>query len=144
MVMTLAIKLVIIAALILSIFIPFGYFLHGERTKKRYKRSIAFNAFFFFGIIVIAGVMMFITDPVQAAQASSDAGMSTGLGYLAAALSTGLSCVGIAVASAASAALGAISEDPSALGKSLIFVGLAEGVCLYGLIISFMIIGKLG
>ena len=41
-------------------------------------------------------------------------------------------------------ALGAISEDPSALGKSLIFVGLAEGVCLYGLIISFMIIGKLG
>ena len=133
--MTLAIKLAIIAALILSIFIPFGYFLHGERTKKRYKRSIAFNAFFFFGIIVIAGVMMFVTNPVQAAQAGSDA-----------ALSTGLSCVGggIAVASAASAALGAISEDPSALGKSLIFVGLAEGVCLYGLIISFMIIGKLG
>ena len=64
--MTLAIKLAIIAALILSIFIPFGYFLHGERTKKRYKRSIAFNAFFFFGIIVIAGVMMFVTDPVQA------------------------------------------------------------------------------
>ena len=36
--MTLAIKLAIIAALILSIFIPFGYFLHGERTKKRYKQ----------------------------------------------------------------------------------------------------------
>ena len=50
---------------------------------------------------------------------------------------------GIAVASAASAALGAISEDQSILGKSLIFVGLAEGVALYGLIISFMIIGKL-
>ena len=63
--MTLAIKLAIIAALILSIFIPFGYFLHGERTKKRYKRSIAFNAFFFFGIIVIAGVMMFVTDLMQ-------------------------------------------------------------------------------
>ena len=42
----------------------------------------------------------------------------------------GLSCIGggIAVASAASAALGAISEDQSILGKSLIFVGLAEGV----------------
>ena len=40
-------------------------------------------------------------------------------------------------------ALGAISEDSSVLGKSLIFVGLAEGVCLYGLIISFMILGKL-
>ena len=66
-------------------------------------------------------------------------------GYLAAALVTGLSCIGggIAVASAASAALGAISEDSSVLGKSLIFVGLAEGVCLYGLIISFMILGNL-
>ena len=55
------------------------------------------------------------------------------------------SCIGggIAVASAASAALGAISEDSSVLGKSLIFVGLAEGVCLYGLIISFMILGNL-
>ena len=48
-----------------------------------------------------------------------------------------------AVASAASAALGAISEDQSILGKSLIYVGLAEGVCLYGLIIAFMILGKL-
>ena len=50
---------------------------------------------------------------------------------------------GIAVSAAASAALGAISEDGSILGKSLIFVGLAEGVCLYGLIISFMILGQL-
>lgn len=35
------------------------------------------------------------------------------------------------------------SEDSSIFGKSLIFAGLAEGVCLYGLIISFMILGKL-
>ena len=144
--MTSAIKLAIIAAFILSVLLPFGYFLRGERNKKRYKRSIAANIVMFFGVIVIAGVMLFVSDPVQAAQAAGDAGMSTGLGYLAAALATGLSCVGggIAVASAASAALGAISEDPSALGKSLIFVGLAEGGCLYGLIISFMIIGRLG
>lgn len=70
---------------------------------------------------------------------------AAGWGYLAAALSTGMSCLGggIAVSAAASAALGAISEDGSILGKSLIFVGLAEGVCLYGLIISFMILGSL-
>lgn len=72
-------------------------------------------------------------------------GIAAGLGYIGAALATGLSGIGggIAVANAASAALGAISEDSSVLGKSLIFVGLAEGVCLYGFIISFMIIGKL-
>lgn len=144
--MTFAVKILLIAALILSIILPFGYFLMGESTKKRYKRTIGTNVFFFFSILLVAGIMLFITDPVQAASGGNGDGMAMGLGYLAAALSTGLSCVGggIAVASAASAALGAISEDSSALGKSLIFVGLAEGVCLYGLIISFMIIGKLG
>ena len=125
--MSLTVRLLLIATLLLSIVIPFGYFLIGQRTKKRYKRAIGTNVFFFFSTVLIAGIMLFAGDPVQAA------------------LSTGLSCVGggIAVASAASAALGAISEDSSALGKSLIFVGLAEGVCLYGLIISFMILGKL-
>jgi len=143
--MNLASKLILIVTLILSIIIPFGYYLIGEKNKKRYKRTIGVNAFFFFGAIVVASIMMFGGPAVQAAETSSGISMATGLGYIAAALATGLSCVGggIAVASAASAALGAISEDPGILGKSLIFVGLAEGVCLYGLIISFMIMGSL-
>ena len=143
--MSIATKIILIAALILSIIIPFGYYLLGEKSKGRYKTALGVNAFFFFGTLAIAGIMLFAGYNTQAATQASSQGLSTGLGYLAAALVTGLSCIGggIAVASAASAALGAISEDSSILGKSLIFVGLAEGVCLYGLIISFMILGKL-
>ena len=143
--MSLTVKLLLVATLVLSIIIPFGYYLIGEKTKKRYKRAIGVNAFFYFGAFAAAAIMMFGGAPSQAAEGAAAASNAAGFGYLAAALSTGLSCVGggIAVASAASAALGAISEDPSALGKSLIFVGLAEGVCLYGLIISFMILGRL-
>ena len=143
--MTLATKLVLIITLILSIIVPFGYYLIGEKNKKRYKMTIATNTFFFFGAFAIATIMLLGGPDVQAAGAEDSAALATGLGYIAAALVTGLSCVGggIAVASAASAALGAISEDSSVLGKSLIFVGLAEGVCLYGLIISFMILGQL-
>ena len=131
--MTLATKLILIATLVLSIILPFGYYLIGEKNKKRYKRAIGTNAFFYFGAFLVASIMMFGGN-VQAAEAATSASIATGL-----------SCIGggIAVASAASAALGAISEDSSVLGKSLIFVGLAEGVCLYGLIISFMILGKL-
>ena len=139
-------KLILIAALVLSIFIPFGYYLLGEKNKGRYKCALAFNVLSYFGTFLVAGIMLFGSVPVHAADAAaSGAGLATGLGYIAAALVTGLSCIGggIAVASAASAALGAISEDSSVLGKSLIFVGLAEGVCLYGLIISFMIISRL-
>ena len=143
--MTLAARIALIVALILSIIIPFGYYLIGEKNKGRYKRAIGVNVFFFFGAFVVASIMMFAGPNVQAADAAASASTATGMGYIAAALVTGLSCIGggIAVASAASAALGAISEDASVLGKSLIFEGLAEGVCLYGLIISFMILGQL-
>lgn len=143
--MTLTIKLLLIAAIILGIILPFGYYLIGEKNKKRYKKALGVNLFFYFGCFIVCAIMMFGGDVKAADAAAGAAASATGFGYLAAALSTGLSCVGggIAVASAASAALGAISEDSSALGKSLIFVGLAEGVCLYGLIISFMILGKL-
>ncbi len=141
------IKITIVAALLLSILIPFGYFLIGERKMSRFKRTLATNTFFFFSTFLIATILMFQGNPVLAAEETTAAASasSNGLAYLAAALSTGLSCIGggIAVASAASAALGAISEDGSILGKSLIFIGLAEGVCLYGLIISFMILGQL-
>lgn len=66
------------------------------------------------------------------------------LGLLAAALATGLSCIGagIAVAMVASSAIGAISENPGLLGKTIIFAGLAEGIAIYGLIISIMILNK--
>ena len=144
--MTLTVKLTLIVTLILSIILPFGYYLIGEKNKKRYKKAIGVNIFFYFGAFVIAGIMMF-GGSAQAADdaATTAASTATGLGYIAAALVTGLACIGggIAVASAASAALGAVSEDSSIFGKSLIFAGLAEGVCLYGLIISFMILGKL-
>ena len=132
--MTMGTKIVFIITLIVSIIVPFGYYLLGEKSRKRYKRAIGTNAFFFFGAFAIASIMLLGGPNVQAAEAvTADAGFATGMGYLAAAIVTGLSCIGggIAVASAASAALGAISEDSSVLGKSLIFVGLAEGCLLY-------------
>ena len=146
--MSLLVKITLSAALIFSIAVPFGVFAAGEKTKGRYKTALAANCFLFFGTMIFAGVMMF-SGNAMAAETAGEAVQAVpsaaGMGYLSAALATGLSCLGggIAVSAAASAALGAISEDSSILGKSLIFVGLAEGVCLYGLIISFMILGKL-
>lgn len=142
--MTLLAKITLAAALLLSIAIPFGAFAAGEKTKGRYKKAMALNALLFSGTVIVSSVMIFSGTAV-AAETATAVNSAAGWGYLAAALSTGMSCIGggIAVSAAASAALGAISEDGSILGKSLIFVGLAEGVCLYGLIISFMILGKL-
>lgn len=142
--MSLLVKITLAAALILSIVVPFGAFAFGEKTKGRYKKALGINIFLFLATIAVSSIFMFSGDAVAAETAAATSSVA-GWGYLAAALSTGLACIGggIAVSAAASAALGAISEDGSILGKSLIFVGLAEGVCLYGLIISFMILGKL-
>ena len=70
---------------------------------------------------------------------------SNGIGLIAAAIATGLGCIGagIAVAVVASSAVGAISENPSLLGKTIIFAGLAEGIAIYGLIIAIMILNKI-
>lgn len=144
--MTLLVKIALAAALILSFAVPFGAFAAGEKTRGRYKTALGVNLLLFAGTLLTT-CGLFLSGNAYAAEeaASAAASGAAGMGYLAAALSTGMSCLGggIAVSAAASAALGAISEDGSILGKSLIFVGLAEGVCLYGLIISFMILGKL-
>lgn len=138
-------KVTLSAALILSIAVPFIAFMIGEKSKGRYKKALAANVIAFFGVMAIASVLFLSGNAYAAGEAEAAASSATGFGYLAAALSVGLACVGggIAVSAAASAALGAISEDGSILGKSLIFVGLAEGVCLYGLVVAFMILGRL-
>ncbi len=135
-------KIILAAILICSILIPFGVFLFGKKKEGGFKAALGFNVFFFFGTLVISDILLF-GGKVQAASGETAAAAVDGWRYLAAALSTGLSCIGagIAVASAASAALGALSEDSSIMGKALIFVALAESIALYGLLISFSILG---
>jgi V/A-type H+-transporting ATPase subunit K len=67
-------------------------------------------------------------------------------GYVAAALATGLSALGaaFAVASVGAAAVGALAEKPELFGRVVILVGLAEGIAIYGVIISVLILNRLG
>ena len=151
--MSTLIKITLLATFILGVVVPFAYYFSGMKSRSRFKRTIALNVFAVFGGIIVSTIMAYNPDAfVLAAEvtsdvtvAAADAVLATGLGYIAAALVTGLSCIGggVAVASAASAALGAISEDDSLFGRSLIFVGLAEVIALYCVIISFMILGQL-
>lgn len=68
-----------------------------------------------------------------------------GMAYIGAGLAVGLACIasGIAVARIGSAAIGAVSEKPELMGRTLVFLGLAEGIAIYGLIIAIMILNKL-
>ena len=114
-----------------------------ETNKKNLKKVLRINLFLFLPILFGA----IITLVPQAINAAPEAVVNpaSGMGFLAAALSTGLATVGAgyAVGVVGSSALGAVSEDQSILGKTLIFVGLAEGIAIYGLIVSILILGRL-
>lgn len=80
----------------------------------------------------------------DAEAAASVLGGRTG-GFFAAALAVGIACIGAgyAVANVGAAAVGAMSERPELSGRALIFIGLAEGIAIYGLIVSVMILGRI-
>ena len=139
------IKITLILILLMSIIIPFGGFFLSNKSKNSFKISLACNLFVFTATLLIANILMFDTDIAFAGTknaAEVGSGLAEGLRYISAALCTGLATIGTgyAVSHAASAALGAISENPEIMGKSLIFVALAEGIAIYGLLISFMIL----
>ena len=64
--------------------------------------------------------------------------------FLAAAIAVGVGALGggAAVGYVGAAAMGAIGEKPELAIRALLFVGLAEGIAIYGLIIAIMILGK--
>ena len=139
--------LVTVALLVASVIYAIRMVQNGKSPRK----AATMQILSFLAVCVISFALPFAAqaaetnETVSAAEtAQTVADNSKGLGLLAAALVTGLAGIGggIAVAAAAPAAIGATSEDPKAFGKSLIFVALGEGIAIYGLLISIMILNK--
>ncbi len=136
----LTITILLVAATVYAGVYVFKKKLNKEQTQKI--MGVSVSSF----IVIMIGAAVFMLSGYNASAAGTVAdapSIGEGLKYLGAALSTGLACIGtgVAVAAAASAAIGAISEDPKLLGRTVIFVGLSEGIAIYGLIISIMILG---
>lgn len=100
------------------------------------------------GVLGLGATALLWLSPALAQEAGGAASLAPEVvqwGFMAAALATGLSSLaaGYAVATVGSAAIGAIAEKPELLGRVLILVGLAEGIAIYGLIISILILNQL-
>lgn len=138
-------KSILVSSIILVVLtISSGLFITYEEyiaSKSKLKKVLRFNLYTFIPLMLMA-IIILIPDMVLAFNENSSS--ASGLGFIAAALCTGLATIGAgyAVGAVGSSALGAVSEDPKILGKTLIFVGLAEGIAIYGLIISILILGR--
>jgi V/A-type H+-transporting ATPase subunit K len=144
--------MILIAAVLVGMIpiIPAVIYFFQERKSvpSRAARSLVLGLNGFNGILLLMAAgfgIVWLASP-STAMAAGAAAAAGGDAYqtLAAALSIGLGCIGggIAVASSGAAAIGAIAEKPEAFGRALIFVGLAEGIAIYGLIISFLILQR--
>jgi V/A-type H+/Na+-transporting ATPase subunit K len=99
-------------------------------------------------VLALGGTLVLIASPGALAATVAGAGVPAeawALGLGAAAASTALAALGagFAVAKVGTAAVGALAEKPELFGRLLIFVGLAEGIAIYGLIVSILILNKL-
>ncbi|MEP6548939.1 MAG: ATP synthase subunit C [Gammaproteobacteria bacterium] len=100
-------------------------------------------------IIGVAATLLLLA--MQSARAEQVAAVAqsnpqlVGWAFMAAALSTALAALaaGYAVARVGSAAIGAIAEKPELFGRALVLVGLAEGIAIYGLIVSILILNRI-
>ena len=143
-------------AIIASVFFAIRAVKKGKKAKTAFKSQViafAAVAVLTFAIPMVASATTAAEEAntTTTAAASEEVAADTqdkifqnGMGLLAAGFVTAISGIGggIAVAAAAPAAIGATSEDPKVFGKALIFVALGEGIALYGLLISILILNK--
>lgn len=140
----LRISLIISGLIVLSTISTGIYYIYKGTKPGEHKlrKLLKINLTGFIPTMAMA-LIMFAPTAVQAAEGDAS---SAGMGYLGAALATGLACIGsgYGVGVVGAAALGAVSENEKIFGRTLIYVGLAEGLAIYGLIISIIILGSIG
>jgi V/A-type H+-transporting ATPase subunit K len=111
--------------------------------SKKNLSMLLFSSFLIYAVMLLFPDLLFAvaSDVVETNTGKGQ----TGVGYMAAALAVGIACIAssYAVARIGSAGLGAMSEKPELSGRALIFLGLAEGIAIYGLIIAIMILNML-
>ena len=117
----------IVFALLLMTMVPLVIATKRSKKGKSGKAALITNICMFFALGI--GIIIALPLSASAAGETSEA-VAAAAGNLS-------------VASAACAAIGASSENPSMFAKSIIFVALAEGIAIYGMLISFQIVGKL-
>lgn len=143
MAMYFLIPLALLAVILFPVFLSLYNYSTGKKIGS-VKKAFIVNLSAF-AVICLVGIIVPIGGFVSAASNTAVAATSVGagLGLLAAAFSTGIACIGagIAVANGSAAAIGAISEDPKIFGRAMIFVVLGEGIAIYGMVISIMILG---
>lgn len=130
----------------LGTYLEFRPITDGARAKRWWKGTLGANLLVLVGATI--GALILGIDNAMAQQAAASGGeISTGLGLalIGAGIPTGLAAVGagFAVGPVGAASLAIIAEKPEMFGRTLIYLGLAEGIAIYGLVVTILLLGKI-
>lgn len=123
--------------------------LGGERLPGliRHRRALAAGNLALFGA-GLCGLLLLAAGAAVAQMASAaprEISVGLGLALIGIGLPTGMASIGAALALGpiGSSALAVVAERPEAFGRTLVYLGLAEGVAIYGLVVSILMLEKL-
>ncbi len=116
--------------------------------SPRWLKGGVLGNFLVFGLGMAGFLYMGVQDVMAqevVATGGSGISMAVGLALIGIGLPTGLAAIGagIALGPVGAAALAVIAEKPEMFGRTLIYMGLAEGIAIYGLVMSILLLGKL-
>jgi V/A-type H+-transporting ATPase subunit K len=121
---------------------------HAVRLRPWFKPAIGTQLLVFvsaqLGLLLLGMNEVFAQEAVEVL-AVTEITTGMGLAIIGAGIPTGLSTIGagIAVGPIGAASLAAITEKPETLGRTLIYLGLAEGIAIYGLVISILLLNRI-
>jgi V/A-type H+-transporting ATPase subunit K len=112
------------------------------------KSSVAINLLTFVGAqigLLLLGIQEVMAEPATT-EAAREITVGMGLAMIGVGIPTALATIGagVAVGPVGAASLAVIAEKPEIFGRTLVYLGLAEGIAIYGLVMSILLLGKLG
>lgn len=136
----------LLGTLALGVYLELRPLADGARARRWWKGTLGTNLLVFAAAGM--GALLLGIDDAMAQQATASGGeISVGLGLalLGAGLPTGLAAfgAGLAVGPVGAASLAVIAEKPEMFGRTLIYLGLAEGIAIYGLVVTILLLGRI-
>jgi len=120
-----------------------------RNVQKRWKSVVGVNLLVFVGAqigLLVLGMQDAMAEVAADTGGTGEISVGLGLSLIGIGIPTALATIGagIAVGPVGAASLAVISEKPELFGRTLIYLGLAEGIAIYGLVVTILMLGKIG
>jgi V/A-type H+-transporting ATPase subunit K len=140
--------LAVLLTVAVGVYFQFAPLQDGARSARWLKGAMSLNALSFvggMGLFAALALQGALAEPAALAEGAREISTGLGLAIIGIGLPTGIAALGaaLAVGPIGAAALAVVVEKPEVFGRSLIFIGLAEGIAIYGLVVTILLLDKI-